>query len=389
VRKEGIQIQSEGGVREVNVEVLPLRGQGAQERYYVVVFQDKIPAPTRSSDKDHGGKANKGEHPTARENEHLKREIVQLRSQLGALIEDHETTMEEFKSVNEEVLSANEELQSTNEELETAKEELQSTNEELTTLNEEMQNRNAELSSANNDLLNLLGQVDIPVVMVSNDLRIRRFSPPAQKILNLLPSDVGRRLGQIRPNLDLQDMEPMVREVIERETEDQREVRTKEGVWHVLHVRPYKTWDHKVEGAVISLQDIDALKRLLDQTREYADTIVESAREPILVLDANLQVTAANPAFYRAFEVSPEETEGRLIFELGNGQWNIPRLRQLLEEVVPRNSRVDDFAMSHNFAGLGQRDMLLNARRVELQPGSAFILLSIEDVTANRRNGAA
>jgi two-component system CheB/CheR fusion protein len=389
VRKEDIEIQSEGGPREVNVEVLPLRGQGAQERYYVVVFQDKIPAPTRSSNKDHGGKANKADHPKARENEHLKREIAQLRSQLGALIEDHETTMEEFKSVNEEVLSANEELQSTNEELETAKEELQSTNEELTTLNEEMQNRNAELSSANNDLLNLLGQVDIPVVMVSNDLRIRRFSPPAQKILNLLPSDVGRRLGQIRPNLDLQDMEPMVREVIERETEDQREVRTKEGVWHVLHVRPYKTWDHKVEGAVISLQDIDALKRLLEQTREYADTIVESAREPIVVLDAHLQVTAANPAFYRAFEVSPEETEGRLIFELGNGQWNIPRLRQLLEEVVPRNSRVDDFAMSHNFAGLGTRDMLLNARRVELQPGSAFILLSIEDVTENRRNGAA
>jgi two-component system CheB/CheR fusion protein len=386
-RRGGVRFQSEGKVREVDLEVLPLHGQSALERYYVVVFQETV-APARPLSKV-GGKAKKPDLPVARENEHLKREMAQLREQLGSLIEDHESTLEEFKSVNEEVLSANEELQSTNEEMETAKEELQSTNEELTTLNEEMQNRNAELSSANNDLLNLLGQVDIPVVMVSNDLRIRRFSPPAQKVLNLLPSDVGRRLGQIRPNLDLQDMEPMVRKVIDLTTPQEREVCTKEGVWHMLHVRPYETWDQKIEGAVISLQNIDALKRSLDHTREYADTIVESAREPILVLDARLQVTAANPAFYRTFEVTPEETEARLIYELGNGQWDIPRLRHLLEEIVPRNSRVDDFEMSHDFPHLGRRDMLLNARRVELQPGHAFILLAIEDVTAKSREGAA
>jgi two-component system, chemotaxis family, CheB/CheR fusion protein len=388
VRREGVQFQSEGKAREVDLEVLPLHGQAAQERYYVVVFQDKIQPPARPLGKA-SGKAKKADLPTARENEHLKREMAQLRGQLGSLIEDHESTLEEFKSVNEEVLSANEELQSTNEEMETAKEELQSTNEELTTLNEEMQNRNAELSSANNDLLNLLGQVDIPVVMVSSDLRIRRFSPPAQKVLNLLPSDVGRRLGQIRPNLDLQDMEPMVRKVIELTSPQQREVCTKEGVWHMLHVRPYETWDHKIEGAVISLQNVDALKRSLDQTREYADTIVESAREPILVLNADLQVTAANPAFYRAFDVSREETEGRLIYQLGNGQWNIPKLRELLEEIVPRNSRVDDFEMSHDFPHLGARDMQLNARRVEMQPGHPFILLAIEDVTEKSREGAA
>ena len=196
---------------------------------------------------------------------------------------------------HEEVLSANEELQSTNEELETAKEELQSTNEELTTLNEEMQNHNSELGSANNDLLNLLGHVDIPVVMVSNDLRIRRFTPPAQKLLNLLPGDIGR-LGEIRPNLDVEDLESLAHEAIRRATSQERQVRTREGGWQMLYVRPYKTWDNRIEGAVISLQDVDNLKRSLDQTREYADTIVESARERILVLDSKLQITAANPA---------------------------------------------------------------------------------------------
>jgi two-component system CheB/CheR fusion protein len=389
VKKEGVQIQSESGTREVNLEVVPLRGPTAQERFYVVVFQDAVRKPAILEERSKGSKALKVVRSLPRDAEILKREANQLREQLRTLIEEHETTTEEFKSAHEEVLSANEELQSTNEELETAKEELQSTNEELTTLNEEMQNRNAELGSANNDLLNLLGHVDIPVVMVSNDLRIRRFTPPAQKLLNLLPGDIGRRLGDIRPNLDVDDLEGLARESIRRGAQQEREVRTNEGGWQVLHVRPYKTWDNRIEGAVISLQDVDALKRTLDQTREYADTIVESAREPILVLNAALQVTGANPAFYKAFEVSPGETEGRLIYELGDGQWNIPRLRELLEEIVPDNSRVDDFEMSHNFPHLGQRDMRLNARRVELQAGRPFILLAIEDVTEKAREGAA
>jgi two-component system CheB/CheR fusion protein len=389
VRKEGLQIRSEGGTRLVNIEVLPLRGPSAQERLYVVVFQEPIGEPVVSKGRNKGSKARKTAGPTVREAEFLKRGEEQLRQQLRSLICEHETTLEEFKAAHEEVLSANEELQSTNEELETSKEELQSTNEELTTLNEEMQNRNAELGSANNDLLNLLGHVDIPVVMVSNDLRIRRFTPSAQKLLNLLPGDVGRRLGEIRPNLDLEDLEGLAREAIRRAGPQQREVRTTEGEWRMLHVRPYMTWDNRIEGAVISLQDVDALKRSLDQTREYADTIVESARQPILVLDGKLQITAANPAFYRAFEVVAEDTEGRLIYELGNGQWNIPRLRELLEEIVPRNSRVDDFEMSHEFPHIGSREMHLNARRVELQPGHPFILLAIDDVTDKNGEGAA
>jgi two-component system, chemotaxis family, CheB/CheR fusion protein len=389
VRKGGVRIQSEDGTREVSLEVVPLRGASAQERFYVVVFQDAADKPAVLEEKSKVSKNGKGTRARARDNELLQRESNQLREQLRSLIEEHETTAEEFKAAHEEVLSANEELQSTNEELETAKEELQSTNEELTTLNEEMQNRNAELGSANNDLLNLLGHVDIPVVMVSNDLRIRRFTPPAQKLLNLLPGDIGRRLGEIRPNLDVEDLESLAHEAIRRATAQERQVRTKEGGWQVLHVRPYKTWDNRIEGAVISLQDVDSLKRSLDQTREYADTIVESAREPILVLNGSLQVTAANPAFYRAFDVSREETEKRLIYELGNGQWNIPRLRELLEEIVPRNSRVDDFEMRHDFPHLGTRNMLLNARRVEMQPGHPFILLAIEDVTEKNREGAA
>jgi two-component system, chemotaxis family, CheB/CheR fusion protein len=389
VRKEGVVIQSEGGTREVNLEVTPIRGEGMPERFYLVIFQD---APVSEPVKDRKGKENKKSSAAAKgargpENERMKREANQLREQLQGLIEDHETVTEEFKASNEEVMSANEELQSTNEELETAKEELQSTNEELTTLNEELQHRNAELSLANNDLLNLLDNVSIPVVIVGNDLHIRHFTPPAQKLLNLLPGDIGRRLNEIRPNLEVHDLGAMVRETIDTMSTHELEVRESEnGKWHLMRVRPYKTWDNKIEGAVVSFQDIDVLKRNLEQAQLYADAISETAREAILVLDSNLRVTNANPAFYRNFEVSREETESRAIFDLGDGQWNIPKLRELLEKILPDNESVEDFEVRHDFPHLGPRVMMLNARRIEPQPGHQLILLHMEDATGKKFN---
>jgi len=383
VRKQGVRIQSNGGTREIDLEVIPLRGHGPRERYYLVVFQDAV--KPQGEAKQAGKKASKSSEVAGRENERLKREIEQLREQFQALIEEHETTNEEFKSANEEVLSANEELQSTNEELETAKEELQSSNEELTTLNEELQNRNAELTLANNDLLNLLANVTVPVVIVGSDLHIRRFTPPAQKLLNLLPSDVGRRLSEIRPNLDVADLGQIAHEAIDSVTTSELEVRESEsGAWHLMRVRPYKTWDNKIDGAVFSFQDIDAMKRRLDESRSYADSLIESAREPIVLLDGNLRVYSANRMFYRNFGVTREQTENVLIYELGNGQWNIPKLRDLLEHVLPNNGLVEDFEVPHNFPNIGQRTMMLNARRIEPRPGQRMILLYIEDVTGKR-----
>jgi|HubBroStandDraft_6_1064221.scaffolds.fasta_scaffold00691_2 two-component system CheB/CheR fusion protein len=380
VRRAGVRIRSNGHTREVSLEVSPLRRQGAGERFYVIVFQEVVSAPSKGAQKK--TKASKTESSRSRENGHLKRELAETREQFQTLIEEHETVREEFKSANEEVLSANEELQSTNEELETAKEELQSSNEELTTLNEELQSRNSELTAVNNDLLNVLGNVTIPVVIVGQDLHIRRFTTPAQKLLNLLPSDVGRRLSDIRPNLDVEDLGQIAGESIENVTTVEREVReTATGAWHLLRVRPYKTWDSKIDGAVISFQDIDVMKRSLDQMHEHADALIETAREAILILNHKLQVISANLSFYRDFAVAREETQNRPIYELGNGQWNIPRLRELLENILPNNGRVEDFEVSHDFPHLGTRRMILNARRIEPQPGRKLILLYIEDMT--------
>jgi two-component system CheB/CheR fusion protein len=379
VRKKGVQVQSNGHTREVNLEVSPMRGTGPGERCYLVVFQDATSAAMNL--------AKTGKTPTAkgaasRENVRLQRELAQIREQFQTLIEEHETVSEEFKSANEEVLSANEELQSANEELETAKEELQSTNEELTTLNEELHNRNLELTAVNNDLLNLLGNVTIPVVIVGQGLHIRRFTPPAQKLLNLLPSDVGRRLSEIRPNLDVEDLGQIALESIDNVSSLEREVREKEtGTWYQMRVRPYKTWDSKIDGAVVSFQDIDSMKHDLESMHRHADALIENAREAILVLDGGLRVVSANLAFCRQFEVSREETQNRAIYELGDGQWNIPKLRELLENILPNNGRVEDFEVRHDFPRMGELRMMLNAGRIEPQTGQRMILLYIEDVT--------
>ncbi len=378
VRREGVHVQANGHSRTVDLEVIPLRGPGPKEHFYLIVFQDALSTAAAGSKEKPKGSAAKDF--VSRENARLKLDLVQVQEQFQGLVEEYETVSEESKSANEEILSSNEELQSTNEELETAREELQSSNEELTTLNEELHNRNAELTAVNNDLLNLLSSVTVPLVIVGQDLHIRRFTPPAQKLLNLLPSDVGRRLSEIRPNLDVDDLGRIAHESVENVSTQEIEVREKDtGTWYLMRVRPYKTWDHKIDGAVITFQDIDAIKRNFDQMHRHADALIENAREAILVLDGKLQVISANLTFYRNFEVSREETLGRAIYDLGDGQWNIPKLRELLENILPNNGQVEDFEVLHEFPHLGKRRMMLNAGRIEPQPGQKLILLYIED----------
>lgn len=389
VRKEGLRIASNGGTRAIDMEVIPLPGQSAGERLYIIAFQDSV-RPLSPLTAGTGPLTKQAEKSrVSRELAHTKHEVERLRDQLRTLMDEHETTLEEFKSANAEILSANEELQSTNEELETTKEELQSSNEELSTLNEELQNSNAELTQSNNDQLNLMTNVNLPVVMVANDLRIRRFTPPAEKLLNLLPGDVGRRLCEIRSNIEPDDLEQIARATIENAVFQEKEVRVKDGPWYLLRVRPYKTWEDEIDGAVLSFLDIDiqiaremrSLKRTLDQTRSFAEALIENARESILVLDEGLRVTLANPVFYQTFQVLPEETKGRVIYDLGNRQWDIPKLHELFDGITARNTRIDGFDVRHKFQHLGLRHMILNARRIEPQGGSQMILLSIEALT--------
>src|SRR4029077_16103469 len=210
------------------------------------------------------------------------------REYLQSVIEQQEAANEELRSANEEALSANEELQSTNEELETAKEELESVNEELTTVNEQLQFRNAELGRLNDDFTNLLESANLPMVVLGADLRIRRFTPAAVKLLNLLPVDVGRPIGDLQPNVAMPGLEALVAEVIAAAEVRDREVRDRDGHWYALHVHPYRTADERIDGAVVVLFDIDVAKvaqqrvQEADQRKtEFLATLAHELRNPL------------------------------------------------------------------------------------------------------------
>ncbi len=266
-------------------------------------------------------------------------------------------------------------MQSTNEELETAKEELQSTNEELTTLNEELQTRNSELSVALNDFTNLISSIHLPSLILDEDLRIRQYTPMAERLFNMIPSDTGRRLSDLNRPLVVPDLETSIEQVIGTLVPLERDVQDRDGHWYSIRIRPYRTRDNKITGAVIVLVDIDHIRRALD-------LIISVGKEPFIVLGPDLSVRRANDSFYRHFRLQPAETEGRFIYEVGQGQWNMLKLRELLENILPRKTQIFDYEVEASFPEIGDRCLRLNARRFYDEGwGIQTILLGIEDVT--------
>jgi two-component system CheB/CheR fusion protein len=258
VRREQILVTSDGGAQMVNVDVIPFVGPHAA-KHYIVLF-DVAPEENRDGRKRRG-KGAAAPPAETKQTIRLKRELEATRDYLQSIIEEQEAMNEELRSANEEIQSSNEELQSTNEELETAKEELQSSNEELMTLNEELEHRNDELAQANNDLLNLLASVDLPIVMLDSSLRIRRFNPGAQRTLNLIASDAGRSISDLKLTLEVHDLDEMIATVIDTLEVRELQVRDRKGRNYLLRIRPYKTADNKIDGAVLLLIDIDQLKK--------------------------------------------------------------------------------------------------------------------------------
>jgi two-component system, chemotaxis family, CheB/CheR fusion protein len=287
VQAQGVMTEADGKTIEVKFEVIPIQGASSTERYFLVLFEEesRAQAELAKSAKKAPGKGAYPVRPLQRHTARLQEELAQTKGTLQSIIEQQETTNEELKSANEEILSSNEELQSTNEELETAKEELQSTNEELTTLNEELQNRNLELSVANNDLLNFLASANIPMLMLGNDLRIRHFTPPAEKLLNLIRTDVGRPIGDLKPNFIFDNLEQSITETIDSMSGRELEVQDGHGSWYSMRVRPYKTAENKLDGAVITWIDISALKASLVGTEKALSKVEERYR---LLFERNL-----------------------------------------------------------------------------------------------------
>ena len=381
VALHGVRIGVNGGTVYVDVTVRQLDAPAAVKGLVLIVFTD-VPARARRKRREVRG----GPPGDCRE---LEQRLRQAEDDLQTTREEMQSSHEELKSTNEELQSANEELQSTNEELTTSKEEMQSLNEELQTVNTELESRVADLSHVNNDMKNLLNSTNVATVFLDDRLNLRWYTAAMTRLVNLLPGDVGRPVTDIASNLIYPDLAGDVREVLRTLAVSEKEVTTRDGLRYEVRVLPYRTLDNRIDGVVITFQDVTASRNLelaLNDARLYAEGIIATIREPLLVLDGTMRVVSANRSFYELFRVSKDVVEGQVLYTLGNGQWDIPALRDLLESVLPERTAFDDFRVEHLFPTIGRRVLLLNARRLVAESAKReLILLAFEDVTDTAR----
>ena len=323
VRRENVRVKSHQEERHIHLQVFPLKETGINVRAALILFEEAAKDATTHS--DHTTKktslVSKARFDDKDQRiQELELELAATREYLQSIIEDQETTNEELQSANEEIQSANEEMQSTNEELETAKEELQSTNEELVTVNEEMEGRNTELSQLNNDLNNLLNSVQLPIIMLKEDLTIRHFTPGARQLFNLIHSDIGRPITDIKANVTISDMEARLIRVMDKITPEILEVRDNSGNWYNLCIRPYKTLDKRITGTVMVFMDISSAL----ECRLAA--VVRDANDAITLQDFNGNILAWNRKAEKIFGYTENEALGMNVRSL------IPESARLKEE---------------------------------------------------------
>lgn len=316
---------------------------------------------------------------------HLEQELESIRLELQNTIREFETSTEELKASNEEAMSMNEEFQSTNEELETSKEELQSLNEELMTLNVQLQQKIDDERRLTDDLNNLLSSSGIATLFLDRELKIMRFTPAIQGLFNVIGNDVGRSFSDITGKIDdprlLEDMAKVLKDL----KPISLEVKSEGGKWFIRRILPYRTQDGNIDGLVITFSDVTDLKALQkahEGALQFAEAIIETVREPMLVLDEHLNVVKASRSYLDSFKTTQQDVRGKVLFMLPGRQWRQPELRKLLERILPDKTTVEGFKIDFKIADEGNRTMLVNARQLSKEVGgSDLILLAMEDIT--------
>jgi two-component system, chemotaxis family, CheB/CheR fusion protein len=383
IRLEEIQVRRDSAFHFVRITVFPVSIPSV-DRYSVILFEglsDPAERTRQPASSDELETSPPDLERPERHIEHLERELRSTREYL-------QTTIEELRATNEEVQSANEELQSNNEELQTTKEELQASNEELATMNGEIQARNVELGALNDDLVNLLAAINTPIVMVGNDLCIRRFTPAAESLFPLRSIDIGRPISDFKPLISVLDLGETLRGVLDTLKMHDQEVQDSKGNDYLMRVRPYRTGDNRIDGAVLTLTDITDLKRSMDEirrARDYASAIVDTVREPLVVLDEKLAVRSGNRSFYETFRQTPQQVEGRGVYEIVDRQLDRPPLRELLSRILAGESQLRDVEIEHELQPAGRHSLLVNARVM----GDGLILVAFADITERKRAAEA
>jgi two-component system CheB/CheR fusion protein len=376
-----IQLYSNDGAKTVSLSVRPILDPDNSQNLLLVSFNEVTGKDKKRWQKRITKPAELSQI------EELELDLAYLRENYQSSNEEQQASNEELKSINEEMQSTNEELQSTNEELETSKEELQSVNEELITVNAELQGKIDQLADMQNDMKNLLDNTNIGTVFLDDKFIIRRFTREATNIFRLVSTDIGRSLNDIKSDIKSDELLNQAKTVLESLVPLEREVLTNNGIWFMVRIQPYRTLNNIIEGVVLTFTNISkrvAAEAAVQHERELAESIVDSIQAPLLVLDSRLQVVSANRAFYQYFHVMAADTIGCKVYSLGNGQWNIPALRELLEVILPQNQVVEGYVVEHDFPVIGLHKISLNARRILSKASEpAMILLTVEDISDN------
>jgi two-component system CheB/CheR fusion protein len=391
VREKDVRVKTNHDYQRIDL-VIKTFNEPPLKDCRIVIFEE-LPEPPEPKQTQKGRTTGEGD---ARRVEELELELMRVRQDYRSAIEELQTSNEELRSSNEELHSSNEELQSTNEELESSREELQSLNEELNTVNSELNSKIMELNVAYSAINSVLNSTRIAILFLDNDLKVKRFTPEASELLNLIDTDVGRPIDHISHNLRYKNLVEKTREVLKKLSSVDEEVQTQDGHWYHLRIMVYRPEEHVIEGVVLTFINIDEQKQVqkeLQQVSErkvraakrFAENILDTVRESLLVLDSQMRVLTANHSFYETFRARPEETEGKHLFDLGNRQWDIPELRKLLEVVLQKNQTFQDYVVEHRFPEIGLKRMILNARMLhDLEGEENRILLAIEDVTKRK-----
>ena len=375
-----IEVKQDDNIQLVDLKVSPIAGLAGMQKLCSVMFQSVTSPETEAPSKTKRARSTRSHKRIA----DLEQELALSKETLYTTREEMETSNEELKSANEELQSTNEELQSANEELETSREELQSVNEELMTVNAEHQEKIDELSKTADDLKNLLNSTEIATIFLDMNLHIRRFTPATTAIFNLIESDIGRPIHHVTSNLLYDKLDKDLDKVLDSLVPKSIEVQTKDARSYMLHILPYRTAGNVIQGLVLTIVDITEEKQV---AQEIAQSIANTVREPLIVLSGDLRIISANNAFYNMFQVSKEDSEKKLIYEIGNRQWDIPKLRELLENILPKNTHFNDYEVHHSFPTVGHKTILLNARRVVTSSRQEpLILLAMEDITEQKQH---
>jgi two-component system CheB/CheR fusion protein len=382
VRREAIRIKHNGGHRDVTVEVRPLPGPSAHEKYFLILFDEtgtseEPPPETRKRSKVED-----------REVLRLKTELARTKEYLQSVIQEQESTNEELKTANEEALSSMEELQSANEELQTAKEELQSSNEELVTLNEQLQNRNTELAHITDDLSNVLSGVNIPILMLDADRRIRRSTPSAERLLHLLPGDIGRPLGDIRVRISVPDLDDLILGVMDEGREVEREVNAAGGLWYSVRLCPYRTRERAITGVLIAFVDISQLKQSQEAKRKEENlllAILDDAAKDLLVvvMDREGRIVRFNRACQERTGYSQDEVAGRRIWEFMMTPKEAASAKSAIDEVrLGKPIRREDYWIAKDG---GRRLIAWSSSTVDNEGALEYIVATGIDVTERQQ----